>query len=97
MAMVMYYHDSIPEPERKISKSMYAMAIRKAMLSKRKYASIKAASDKQAATMVSGFRRAAKDNAYPVRIIKQGRDIYIENLKIERSEKNDPANRTVGD
>lgn len=91
LAIVLTYHDSLPPPQKRKTYSKYDLVIRKFLLSRRPVASTKAPSEKQAATMASSFRRSAKDNAYPIRVVKRGHEIYLINLKMEGGTGNDNA------
>ena len=84
MKMTLTYHDDVPKPEQPQRLSMYDMLIRKFLLSKRRVASTKAPTVKQAGTMASSFRRVVKERAYPVQVVKRGTEVYFVNLKIEK-------------
>ena len=84
MNMTLTYHDDLPAPAKRESVSKYDLLMRKFMLSKRRVASTKAPSEKQAGIMASGFRRLVKEKAYPIQVVKRGTDVYFVNLKIEK-------------
>ena len=77
--------DEVPVREKRKMPSKYDLALRKFIVSKKPAAMVKAPSVKQAGTIVSSFRRAIKDNGYPVRVEKRGMEIILVNQQNERT------------
>lgn len=72
------YLDEMPQIERPRIYSKYELAIKKFLLKREPVAQIKAPSSKQAATIVSSFRREIKKHGYSeLTVVRRDKTIYL--------------------